>query len=419
MSKFNKQIRNYAKSFVNGGFVLVIGAIVAEYNPFHNGHAYHIAKTRAAGATHIVAVMSGNFTQRGTPAVAEKHVRAEAAILGGADLVVELPLPYAMATAQRFAYGAVGVACAMGCVDMMSFGSESGFLSLISAAAQAVDSPDVSERMPYYLKQGLTFAKARQLAVSELHGDEIADRLGTPNDALAIEYVRNLRLYKTKITPFAITRHGAGHDSDDVCKEIASASYLRGLIRSGGVQAVEHLMPQSSYEAFCRGASNGHLPFDEKVMRMVVFSHLRKMTPERLSLLPDISEGLENRIHTAIRGADSLAQVYSLAKSKRYTLARIRRIVMSAFLELEGDLCRQSVPYIRVLGFNRKGREILSKMRGTATVPVSDSLAYLGKQGGNAGRFAEKEAFSTDLFRLGLPMILPCGYDYNVDSIRL
>ena len=137
------------------GFSVVVAAIAAEYNPFHNGHAYHIAETRAAGATHIAAVMSGNFTQRGTPAIAEKHVRAKAALQSGVDLVVELPLPYAMATAQRFAYGAVGIACGMGCVDMMSFGSESGYLSLISAAAQAVDSPGVCERMSYYLEQGI------------------------------------------------------------------------------------------------------------------------------------------------------------------------------------------------------------------------------------------------------------------------
>jgi predicted nucleotidyltransferase len=398
---------------------VVVAAIAAEYNPFHNGHAFHIAETRAAGATHIAAVMSGNFTQRGTPAIAEKHVRAKAALQSGVDLVVELPLPYAMATAQRFAYGAVGVACGMGCVDMMSFGSESGYLSLISAAAQAVDSPVVCERMSYYLEQGMTFAKARQLAVSELCGDEVADRLGTPNDALAVEYVRNLALAGSDISPFAVLRHGAGHDSAEPCKEIASASYLRGLIRSGGVQAVMNLMPQKCFETLREGADEGHLPFDERRMEPIVFGALRKLSAEAISLLPDISEGLENRVFAAIRQAASLQEVYTLSKSKRYTSARIRRVVMAAFLNLNGSLCMQPVPYIHILGFNAKGREILSKIRTTASIPVSDSMAYLRRQGQSAADFVDAETLSTDLYRLGLPKTLPCGYDFTVDSVRI
>jgi predicted nucleotidyltransferase len=363
--------------------------------------------------------MSGNFTQRGTPAIAEKHVRAKAALQSGVDLVVELPLPYAMATAQRFAYGAVGVACGMGCVDMMSFGSESGYLSLISAAAQAVDSPVVCERMSYYLEQGMTFAKARQLAVSELCGDEVADRLGTPNDALAVEYVRNLALAGSDISPFAVLRHGAGHDSAEPCKEIASASYLRGLIRSGGVQAVMNLMPQKCFETLREGADEGHLPFDERRMEPIVFGALRKLSAEAISLLPDISEGLENRVFAAIRQAASLQEVYTLSKSKRYTSARIRRVVMAAFLNLNGSLCMQPVPYIHILGFNAKGREILSKIRNTASIPVSDSMAYLRRQGQSAADFVDAETLSTDLYRLGLPKTLPCGYDFTVDSVRI
>ena len=145
--------------------MMTVAAIAAEYNPFHNGHAYQIAQTRAAGATHIVAVMSGNFTQRGTPAFAEKRARSRSALSGGADLIVELPLPYAMATAQRFALGAVSIAEGMGCVDVLSFGSESGYLSILQAAAEAVDSPAVLARQSELLGQGITFARARQQAV--------------------------------------------------------------------------------------------------------------------------------------------------------------------------------------------------------------------------------------------------------------
>ncbi|MEG2175132.1 MAG: nucleotidyltransferase family protein, partial [Oscillospiraceae bacterium] len=150
---------------------MLIAAIIAEYNPFHNGHAYHISETRAAGATHIVAIMSGNFTQRGTPAVAEKRARVRAALLGGVDLIIELPVAYAMASAQRFALGAISIAEGMGCVDLLSFGSESGYLALIGAAATAVDTPEVRARMTEHLATGMTFARARHSAVAELCGD--------------------------------------------------------------------------------------------------------------------------------------------------------------------------------------------------------------------------------------------------------
>ncbi|MEG2204961.1 MAG: nucleotidyltransferase family protein, partial [Oscillospiraceae bacterium] len=142
-------------------------------------------------------------------------------------------------------------------------------------------------------------------------------------------------------------------------------------------------------------------------------------SPRELARLPDLSEGLENRIYAAIRHATTVDEVYALAKSKRYPAARIRRVVMSAYLGLDGALCARPAPYLRVLGFNVRGREILTRMKQTARLPVSDSLAYLRKLGGDAEAFADAEATATDLYRLGLPNILPCGYEYTADSVRL
>ena len=158
---------------------MVVAGIVAEYNPFHNGHAYLIEATRAAGATHIVAVMSGDFIQRGGPACAPKAVRANAAVACGADLVVELPLPYAMATAERFAFGAIGVLDGLGCVGVLSFGSETGDLGLLTRAAEAVLSPCCDELTKHLLAEGVTYARARQRAVETLYGEAVAEVLLT------------------------------------------------------------------------------------------------------------------------------------------------------------------------------------------------------------------------------------------------
>jgi len=398
---------------------MIVAAVIAEYNPFHNGHAFHIAETRRAGATHIAAIMSGNFTQRGAAALCEKRVRAACALLGGADLVLELPLPYAMATAQRFAAGAVSIAADMGCVDLLSFGSESGYLSMLQAAADAVDNPAVCERMGEHLATGLPFAKARQLAVSELCGDEIADLLAAPNDSLAIEYLRSLRDAGSAVIPFAVRREGAAHDAASPEGDMASASYLRALVRAGSIAEAAALMPPEAAGRFLRAFEEQTAPFDEATLDRVILGALRRMRPEELSRLPDLSEGLENRIAAAIRQATTLDEVFALAKSKRYPAARIRRVVMSAFLGLEAPLCARPAPYLRVLGFNARGREILGKMKETAKKPVSDSLAYLRGLGGDAKLFAEQEARATDLYLLGLPLLRPCGYDYTQPGVRL
>ena len=188
----------------------VVAGIVAEYNPFHNGHAHLIEAARAAGATHIVAVMSGSFVQRGGPACAPKTVRANAAVACGADLVLELPLPYAMATAERFAAGAVGILGGLGCVDVLAFGSECGDIDLLAKAAGAVLAPYCGEYTKNLLDTGVTYARARQKAVEELYGPEVAEVLSSPNNTLAVEYLKQISLQELRIAPFTIPRAGAG-----------------------------------------------------------------------------------------------------------------------------------------------------------------------------------------------------------------
>ncbi len=396
---------------------MLTAAVIAEYNPFHSGHAYHIAETRRVGATHIVAIMSGNYTQRGSPAIAEKHVRARAAIAGGADLVLELPLPYAMSHAQRFSRGAVYIADSLGCVDVLSFGSESGYTSLIGEAARVVDSPLITERLRELLSTGMTFAKARQTAVTEQFGHEVGDRLGLPNDILGVEYCRAIIELESGIAPLAIPRK-VPHDGDVTSDGIASASYIRRLILSGGLASAKPFLPPEVYDIY-RAAEGDTFPLSEQTFDTLTLPILRKLTADSLATLPALSEGIHNRLYSAIRESVTAPEVRELTKSKRYPAARIRRLVLSAILGMTEKMGRELPPYIRVLGWNANGREILAKAKNTATLHLSDQLAFLARQGDHCATVAELESASTDLYTLALPSPKPCGFDYVSNSIRI
>ena len=183
--------------------------IVAEYDPFHKGHAYHIEQTRLAGATHIAAVMSGNFVQRGEPAIMLKHARAKAALAGGVDLVLELPLPWAIAGARTFAFGAVSLLNALGCAELLSFGSESGDAAALEETLEALSGDNLNDLVRAKQKNGLSYASAREKAVRELFGEGRVAALRNPNDTLAVEYLRALKELGAPMRPLAVRRAGA------------------------------------------------------------------------------------------------------------------------------------------------------------------------------------------------------------------
>lgn len=189
-------------------------------------------------------------------------------------------------------------------------------------------------------------------------------------------------------------------------------------MRSGGVKALDGFMPDSAIAAMNNAVSNGLAPFDSDKFEAMMLGVLRRMSTAELLRLPDISEGIENRIHAAIRQACTVEEVYSFAKSKRYTAARIRRVIMSAFLGLDDSLGKLPPPYIRVLGFNARGREVLAEMKRTARLPVSDSIAFLSKVNSRCAEMVEMESRATDLYMLGMPNIRPCGFDFTAESIR-
>ncbi len=384
--------------------------IVAEYNPFHNGHAYHIARTRENGATAVVCVMSSWFVQRGEIALMHPNARARMALMNGADLVVSLPVPWACAAAQTFARGAVGLLDAMGCVDMLSFGSECADTDLLRAASRAVDDYTVRESMRANLLSGVSFASARQRAVEELD-PRVASVLSSPNDTLAVEYIRAIDMLKSELTPFAVKREGAGHDSGEAVNAFASASLIRSGVRAG--EDVAALMPESAAAILKAETEAGRAPADINALEKAVLACLRVSTPDKTAAVPDISEGLENRIYSASRSASSLEELYSLAKTKRYTHARIRRVIAALLLGIEASDCEGIPPYIRVLGFNETGREMLRTMRSSAKLPIVMRAADVKKLGERAKRISSIEERAADLFSLALPSVMPCGAEYT------
>ncbi len=398
----------------------VISGIVSEYNPFHAGHAALIEKTRLAGATHIVAVMSGNFVQRGEPAIFSKWARTRMALLSGADLVIELPLPWALSGAEHFAFGAVSLLHALGCVDSISFGSECGSSALLQNAAKAVLSPGLRQELQQHLKSGATFAKARQAAIESLFDHETAMLLESPNNILGIEYCKALIKLNSTITPFTVKRIGAQHDEklESNSKEILlSSSQLREKIRAG--ENISPFLPPAAAKIAKEEIACGNAPADPARLETALLAKLRGMSREEFGRLPDISEGLENRIYRAVREAVSLDDLYVKIKSKRYTHARIRRLIYSAFLGLQTDSIPPAPPYVRVLGFNESGKEILHLAKNTTNLPIltnSSDILSLDKQ---VRSMLELECKSTDIFVLSLPHVRPCGLEMTTGILTV
>ena len=372
--------------------------IVAEYNPFHRGHAWHIAETRRrlGGEAPVVCVMSGHWVQRGECALADKWLRAALALDRGADLVVELPTPWAMASAESFARGAVSLLAATGVVDVLSFGSETGELAPLEAAAAALDAPEYPEKLRAALGRGLSFPAARQEAAG-------AACLSAPNNNLGVEYLRSLRALGSTIRPLTVPRQGAGHDGP-AAGGYASASELRRLLRAGrGEEAAPYLTAPWSGELA-----------DMQHIERAVLARLRTMGEGDWAALPDGggAEGLPSRLAKAAREAVSLEDFYTRAKTRRYPHARLRRLALAAFLGLRAAERPAAPPYVRVLGLGGRGRALLRKMKDTCPLPVIVKPAQARELDGPARTLFESEARYTDLYGLCFPAPRPCGAEW-------
>lgn len=394
-----------------------ISSLICEYNPFHNGHKKMLKLMRTQGATHIVACMSGNFTQRGEAAILDKTARTRIALQNGVDLVIESDVVHATSSAENFAYGGVFLLNALGCIDTLTFGSECGDIELLRQAAEISAAPEVGKRIPTLLKSGMTYAAAHQAAVQELSSEIIANIFREPNNLLAVEYIKALKKCQSSIQPRTICRVGVAHDAENSFADIASASYIRRLIIDNDTDYF-HFVPESTKTEIQTALMNGLAPHSLNNLERTILYKFRTMSLEDIRRLPDVSEGLEYRILSAAQSC-SYTELLDSIKSRRYTAARLRRIVLYALLGLTKQDRNRLPAYIRILGLNQRGREILKIAKGTARLPIYTRYADLKNFPPQAKALFESESRCDDIYALTAPTIQPSAQNARLSSIYM
>lgn len=380
-----------------------VSAIIAEYNPFHNGHKYHIEQTRANGASHIIAIMSGAVVQRGDVAIFDKHFRAKQAVIGGADLVIELPCPFSCSCAEIFAKGAVNIIARLGIADELSFGCETEDIELLERCADiSTELSDCADILSL-TSQGMSYPAAFAQIVSEHYGDRYAEVFRTPNNTLAIEYIKALRQYRCGIQPLAVKRKGAEHDSSEPSCGIASASYIRSLIHDA--QDISGFVPyETENEQVC----------DINSMSRAIFIRLSQLVQSgEYENIPDFTHELAQRFRKVmlqLKTAD-YSKLLETVKVKSFTRAKVSRAFINAYLGVTAnDLTLQ--PYARVLAFNCRGQELLKEIKhNSSKIEVSTSLADFTEK-----RLCDLDELSCRLQRFCCDNIITSEYTRKFDG---
>lgn len=393
----------------------VVG-IIAEYNPFHNGHYYHMQKAKQeANADYCIAVISGNFTQRGDVSIVNKWAKAYMAICGGADLVIELPTIYSVSSAENFANGAIKILDSLKIVDSFAFGAEANDLATLNNIANVLNEEPkgYTNILNHELKKGISYPAARENAIMMYLNDikRYANVMGNPNNILAVEYLKALKNQKSKLTPIMIKRQKVYYNEHRIVDGYASATGIRELLKNKEYSDVSKVVPRSTYQILGQQANNGRMILSlEKYQKEIIYA-LRKMTVEEIAELPDVSEGLENSIKNAANNCNNLTELINGIKSKRYTQTRIQRILIYALLGINKKMMENSkkiIPYTRILGFNSKGKMLISEiMNKNPKINMITSVKKYMDQNKNK-QLAEMfnvDIFATDVYTL--------GYDYD------
>lgn len=350
-------------------------AIISEYNPFHNGHQFQINMIKKNNNSHFVlAVMSGNFTQRGEPAVLDKWTRTRLALLGGADIVVELPALYALQSAEGFAAGGVAVANGLHIIDELCFGSESADMDTLKKAAHTLANEDAHFKagLKRSLSKGVSFPTARTAALKEALGED-AKCIGSPNDILAVEYLKALIRSDSKIRSKAVKRAGASYGDTDIKGSIASALAIRGALKTGKVGAAFTALPPSCYEFLTEYLRKNSPVFPEDFFHLLLYK-LRAMTADELASVAGVAEGLENKIKKAAANAHDYQGLLAAVKSKRYTHTRLSRIFMCCLLgitqQMQNEANQYQSLYARALGYRQDALPAFSRLCKESRIPV-------------------------------------------------
>ncbi len=393
--------------------------IIAEYNPFHNGHVYHVNESKkAVGANYTVAIMSGNFVQRGDTSLTDKWTKARMALLNGIDLVIELPVIYSVSSAENFASGAIKILDSLKIVDYLSFGSELCDVNLLNDFANVLyeEPKEYISILNHELGKGFSYPKARENALLIYLNDirKYANILSSPNNILAIEYLKSLKQDKSNIVPFSIKRNKVDYNDTNIVDGFASATAIRKIALTNDVWSLRRAMPKSSFDIMYECLRSGKTVANLSKFEQTIIYNLRRMTLEEIADLPDVSEGLEHAIKNAANACNTIDELISIVKSKRYTVTRLKRALLHCLLGItKKDILnsKKVVPYIRVLGFNEQGKELLSGIaHANPKLELITSVRdYLDTSSNKVLKsMLEKDVFATDIYTL--------GYDYDSSS---
>ena len=406
--------------------------IVAEYNPFHNGHLHHLTESqKLVEADYTISVMSGNFTQRGDASIIDKWSRTQMAIENGIDLVIELPTIYAISSAENFVSGAVKILDSLGIVDFMSFGSECNDISILSEVTDVLtnEPSEYKTLLSHELSRGVSFPKARERALMMYLNDirRFNNVLSSPNNILGIEYLKALDRQKSNIHPITIKREGSAYNDDSIPLDsgFASATSIRNLCQSHDISILQNFMPETSFNILQDCLENGHIVRNISELDKTIIYTLRKMSIDEIANLPDVSEGLEFAIKSAVNQCNTITELLSIINTKRYTQTRLKRIFLYALLGItkkDMQISKTTKPYIRILGFNSKGRKLISeisKHNRKLTIISSVKKFMDSNSNKNLKLMLEKDIWATNVYTLGYEYDSIGNLDYTHKLITL
>lgn len=385
-------------------------AVVSEYNPFHNGHLKHLAYSKQlTKADFSIAIITGNFVQRGDTSLIDKWTKAEMALKAGFDIVIELPTIYAISSAENFAEGAIKILNNLGIVDYLSFGSELGEISPLNDLANLLykEPKELSVLINQYVKTGISYPKAREMALMQFLGNSQKHKqaLNHPNNILGIEYLKALKKYRSPIRPITIKREYSEHNSATIKKGIASSTAIRTLLQKK--KNIHTLVPFETYELLENCIEEGKIVPSLAVFEKEIIYTLRRMTLSEIANLPDVSEGLENRIKMAANNYNHIDELINNINTKRFTQSRIQRILLYALLNIsqkDMNQSRKATPYVRVLGFNKHGKKIVSaiaKQNPKTHVIISVKKFMENNSDSRLQNMLAKDILATNIYTLG------------------
>ena len=404
--------------------------IIAEYNPFHNGHLYHIKESiEQCGANYVICIISGNFVQRGNTSIIDKWTKTKMALCNGADLVIELPTVYSTSSAENFAEGAIKILDSLGIVDTISFGMEAKDIATLNNIANVLyqEPKEYVTMLNHELSKGISFPKARENALMMYLNDikRYANVLTGANNILAIEYLKTLKKLKSQLMPIGVQRQKVLYHDEMIVDDFASATAIRKMIATRQFDDIRKVIPRTSYILLAQELKKGHYVLDLSNFQKEILYILRKMTVQEIKELPDVTEGLENAIKNAADSCNNIIDLVNMIKSKRYTQTRIQRILVYALLGINKKMMeasKKTVPYTRILGYTEKGKRLISEImqRNPKLNLVTSVKKFLDENKSKTLKdMLQTDIYATNVYTLGYERDSWANLDYTNKIITI